>query len=208
MATLLPIHRQTPQPRRLRRAAEAMAAGQVVAYPTDSSYALGCALGDRAAKERIQQLRGLRSDHLFTLICRDLSEISKYARVENRNFRLLKAATPGAYTFVLPATKEVPNWLAQPKRKTIGIRVPDDAVARGLADALGTSFMSVSAEWQDDGGVMATADDVRDAFGGSVDMILDGGPAHLDGTTIVDLTGDLPQVDRTGIGALAPLGLE
>lgn len=208
MSTLLPIYRETPQPRRLTQAAEALQAGQVVAYPTDSSYALGCALGDRDAKERIQKLRGLRADHLFTLICRDLSEISHYAKVANQNFRLLKAATPGAYTFVLPATKSVPNWLEHPKRKTIGIRVPDDAVARGIAETMGTSFMSVSAEHADGGGPIATAEDVREEFGAGVDLILDGGPARLEGTTMVDLTGDLPSVERQGIGALAPLGLD
>lgn len=208
MAALLPIHRQTPQPRRLQRAADIMQAGQVVAYPTDSSYALGCALGDRAAKERIQQVRGLKANHLFTLICRDLSEIANYAKVENRNFRLLKAATPGAYTFILPATKNVPNWLAQAKRKTIGIRVPDDAVARGLADAMGTSFMSVSAEWRDGNGPIASAEDVRAALGSGVDLILDGGPTHIEGTTIVDLTGEIPRIERKGIGPVAPLGLD
>lgn len=208
MSTLLPVHRNTPQPRRLRRAADAMQAGQIVGYPTDSSYALACALGDRDAKQRIERIRGLRADHLFTLICRDLSEISRYARVDNQNFRLLKSVTPGAYTFVLPASKNVPNWLVQPKRKTIGIRVPDDAVARGVAEAVGNSFMSVSAEWPNGGDAMATADDLREGFGAGVDLILDGGPAGVEGTTVVDLTDDVPQILRTGLGPLAPLGLD
>ena len=148
MADMIHVHAETPQPRRITQIAEALRAGKVIAYPTDSSYGLACAMGDKDAIERICAMRGLGHDHFFTLVCRDLSEISTYARVENTSFRLLKAATPGAYTFVLPATKEVPAWLAHPKRKTIGIRVPGHPVARAIAealDALGASSMAPAA---------------------------------------------------------------
>ena len=207
MAELIHIHAKTPQPRRIQRVAEALRAGQVIAYPTDSSYALACAMGDKDAIERIRQMRGFGQDHFFTLVCRDLSEIANYAKVENANFRLLKAATPGAYTFILPASKQVPNWLAHPKRKTIGIRVPTHPVARAIAEALDAPVMSVTAQRPGEDTPLAEALDVRDAFDRQLDIIVDGGATGVESTTVVDLTGSVPEILRAGRGSAEALGL-
>ncbi|WP_348760237.1 L-threonylcarbamoyladenylate synthase [uncultured Salinisphaera sp.] len=206
MAELLHVHAETPQPRRIARAADALRAGSVVAYPTDSSYGLACAMGDKAAMERIRWIRDLGKHHFFTLICRDLSEISTYAKVENTAFRLLKAATPGAYTFVLPASKQVPNWLAHPKRKTIGIRVPAHPVARALVEALGEPFLTVTA-MTEDGRNLSEAFDVREAFDRQIDLVLDGGATGIEPTTIVDLTTEPPEILRQGKGRAEDIGL-
>lgn len=207
MAELLHVHAETPQPRRIVRAADALRAGSIVAYPTDSSYGLACAMGDKAAMERIRWIRDLDKHHFFTLMCRDLSEISRFAKVENASFRLLKAATPGAYTFVLPASREVPNWLAHPKRKTIGIRVPAHPVARALADALGEPFLSVTA-LTEDGRNLSEAFDVRESFDRQIDLVLDGGATGVEPTTIVDLTTEPPEILRLGKGDAEAIGLE
>lgn len=207
MSELIHVHADTPQPRRIQKVAQALRAGQVIAYPTDSSYGLACATGDRNAMERIRQIRGLARDHFFTLVCRDLSEIAQYAKVENSNFRLLKSATPGAYTFVLKASKQVPNWLAHPKRKTIGIRVPGHPVARAMVEALGEPFMTVTAV-SDDDRALSEATEVREEFDRRIDLVVDGGPTGVEPTTIVDLTGDVPQVLRAGKGSLQAIGLD
>jgi tRNA threonylcarbamoyl adenosine modification protein (Sua5/YciO/YrdC/YwlC family) len=206
MSELIHVHAETPQPRRIGKTAQALRDGRVIAYPTDSSYGLACAIGDKAAMERIRFIRGLDHDHFFTLVCRDLSEISLYAKVENASFRLLKAATPGAYTFVLAASKQVPNWLAHPKRKTIGIRVPNHPVARAIADAAGEPFLSVTACNGSDQ-PLSEAGEVRDTFGKQIDLVLDGGSTGIEPTTIVDLTRDIPEVLRTGKGSLEAIGL-
>jgi len=208
MAELIPVHAQTPQPRRIEQIADALRAGRVIAYPTDSSYGLACAMGEKSAIDRIRQMRGFGREHFFTLICRDLSEISTYAKVENTSFRLLKAATPGAYTFVLKASKEVPNWLAHPKRKTIGIRVPGHPVARAIVDALHEPIMSVTAQRPDDDMALSEALDVRDAFDRQLDMIVDAGATGVEPTTVVDLTDTIPQILRPGKGSAEALGLE
>jgi tRNA threonylcarbamoyl adenosine modification protein (Sua5/YciO/YrdC/YwlC family) len=209
MAELIHIHAETPQPRRIQRIADALRAGQVIAYPTDSSYGLACAIGNKGAIERIRQMRGFDHDHFFTLVCRDLSEIAQYAKVENSSFRLLKAATPGAYTFILPATKDVPNWLAHPKRKTIGIRVPGHPVARAIAQALNEPIMSVTAVRPDDDEVpLSEALDVRAAFGRRLDIIVDAGATGVESTTVVDLTASPPRILRVGCGSTETLGLD
>lgn len=208
MADILHIHPETPQPRRVDQVADALRAGRVISYPTDSSYGLGCAMGNRQAMDRIRQIRGLPRDHFFTLVCRDLSEIARYAKVENASFRLLKAATPGAYTFVLPASKEVPSWLAHPKRKTIGIRVPGHPVARAIVEALGEPFMSVTAQGNDeDAEALSEALDVRELFDRQIDLIVDAGATGMEPTTIVDLTGAVPEILREGKGSPEALGL-
>lgn len=209
MAEMIQMYPDTPQPRRVTRVADALRAGQVISYPTDSSYGLGCAMGDRQARDRICQIRGLERDHFFTLVCRDLSEISEYAKVENASFRLLKAATPGAYTFVLPASKQVPNWLAHPKRKTIGIRVPGHPVARAIVDALGEPFMSVTAQGPDDDAEpLSEGLDVRERFDRQIDLIVDAGATGVDPTTVVDLTGPVPEILRQGKGSAEAIGLD
>ncbi|MES1927801.1 Sua5/YciO/YrdC/YwlC [Salinisphaera dokdonensis CL-ES53] len=208
MAEIVHVHAETPQPRRIAQVADALRAGRVIAYPTDSSYGLACAMGDKNAIDRIRQMRGFGRDHFFTLVCRDLSEISTYAKVDNTSFRLLKAATPGAYTFVLSASKVVPNWLAHPKRKTIGIRVPAHPVARAIAEAMDEPIMSVTAQHPDDDVALSEAFDVRDAFDKQVDMIVDGGATGVEPTTIVDLTPAVPQILRLGKGSAEALGLE
>ena len=208
MAEIIHIHPETPQPRRVDQVADALRAGRVISYPTDSSYGLGCAMGNRQAMDRIRQIRGLPRDHFFTLVCRDLSEIARYAKVENTSFRLLKAATPGAYTFVLPASKEVPSWLAHPKRKTIGIRVPGHPVARAIVEALGEPFMSVTAQGTDeDAEALSEALDVRELFDRQIDVIVDAGATGMEPTTIVDLTGAVPEILREGKGSPEALGL-
>lgn len=207
MNELLHIHPNTPQPRRIGQVAEALRNGRVVAYPTDSCYGLACAMGDKSAMERIRTIRGLDREHFFTLVCRDLSEISRYAKVENSNFRLLKSATPGPYTFVLPASKQVPNWLAHPRRKTIGIRVPDHAISRAMVEMLGEPFMTVSAA-ADDGLPLSEATEVRAFFGRRIDLVVDGGATGMEPTTVVDLTGEIPRVLRAGKGSTEAIGLD
>ncbi|WP_423823820.1 L-threonylcarbamoyladenylate synthase [Salinisphaera sp. SPP-AMP-43] len=207
MSELVHVHAETPQPRRIEKAAKALRAGQVIAYPTDSSYGLACAMGDKAAMERIRQIRGLDREHFFTLVCRDLSEIAQYAKVENPSFRLLKSATPGAYTFVLRASKQVPNWLAHPKRKTIGIRVPGHPVARAIVDALGEPFMTVTAVADDDR-PLSEANDVREFFDRRIDMVVDSGATGVEPTTVVDLTSDIPKILRPGKGSAEAIGIE
>lgn len=207
MSELVHVHADTPQPRRIAKAADALRSGRVIAYPTDSSYGLACAMGDKSAMERIRQIRGLDRDHFFSLVCRDLSEIAQYAKVENTSFRLLKSATPGAYTFILKASKQVPNWLAHPKRKTIGIRVPGHPVARAIVDALGEPFMTVTAVARDDR-ALSEATEVRDEFGTRIDLVIDAGATGMEPTTIVDLTGDVPDILRLGKGSAEALGLD
>lgn len=207
MAEYLEIHPTNPQPRLVARVAERLREGAVIAYPTDSSYALGCAIGEKAAIERIRRLRGFGREHYFTLICRDLSEISNYAKVGNADFRLLKLATPGPYTFVLPATRQVPRRLWHPKRKTIGIRVPDHPTAHAIAEALDGPVMSVTLQLPGDDLPLSDPEDVRERIGNDVDVIVDSGACHVEPTTVLDLTAEVPRVLRQGRGSMAALGL-
>ena len=207
MADVLKIHPVSPQPRLIRRVVEYLHKGAVIAYPTDSSYALGCRLGDKAAMDRIRTIRGIGKEHRFTLVCRDLSEIATYAKVDNTVFRLLKSATPGAYTFVLRATHEVPRRLMDAKRKSIGIRVPDNAIDRALLEALGEPIMSCTLIPRDDDLPLSDPQDVREILGKQVDVLVDGGNTSLEPTTIVDFTDDIPRVLREGRGPLQAIGL-
>jgi tRNA threonylcarbamoyl adenosine modification protein (Sua5/YciO/YrdC/YwlC family) len=200
VALLLTIHPINPQPRLIRQAIAAMRDGSVVVYPTDSSYALGCWIGDKEAMERIRRIRHADKEHNFTLVCRDLSEISRYARVDNRQYRTLKACTPGPYTFILEATREVPKRLQNPKRRTIGIRVPDNAIVRMLLAELGEPIMSSTLLLPGDDAPMTDAQEIRERLQHDVDLVIDGGPGGVLPSSVVDLTGEAPVVVRRGKG--------
>jgi len=206
MSQFFVVHPGNPQKRLIHRAAELLRAGGVVVYPTDSCYALGCHLGDKQAMERISRIRQADKDHNFTLVCRDLSEIASYARVDNHTFRLLKAHTPGPYTFILPASREVPRRLQHPKRKTIGIRVPDHAVPRAMLAELGEPVMSSTLMLPGDDAPLTDPEEMRARLEHQVDLVMDGGPCGFEPTTVVDLTGETPGVLRTGRGDPAPFG--
>ena len=182
-------------------------AGAVIAYPTDSSYALGCHIGDKQAMTRIRRLRGFDDKHHMTLMCRDLSEISTYAKVDNQQYRMIRGATPGPYTFVLKATHETPRRLQDAKRKTVGIRIPDNTICQHLLEVLGEPLLTCTALLPGDDLPLSDPDDVLDRLDREVDVIVDGGACSIDPTTIVDLSGDVPEVLREGPGALAALGL-
>ncbi|WP_025732207.1 L-threonylcarbamoyladenylate synthase [Carnimonas nigrificans] len=204
MSDFLEIHPETPQQRLIDQVVERVRKGGVIAYPTDSGYALGCSLGEKKAVEGIKRLRQLDDKHNFTLVCADLSEISTYAKVDNAVFRLLKAHTPGPYTFILAATSEVPRLLLHPKRRSIGVRVPDNPIARAIVDTLGMPLMSVTLIAPDDEYPMTDAEDIRDRFGHQLDIIIDGGACSLEPTTVVDLRELPPQILREGRGDTAP----
>lgn len=204
MSRLLQIHPLNPQSRLIRQAAERLGAGGVIIYPTDSSYALGCGLGDKAAAERIRSIRQTDRHHNFTLVCRDLAEIATYAKVDNRRYRLLKAATPGAFTFILQATHEVPRRLQHPRRKTIGIRVPDNMIVRALLAELGEPIMSCTLILPGDDWPLANAEEIVERLGNTVDLIIDGGACQNEPTTVIDLTGDAPELIRQGLGDASP----
>ena len=199
----LEIHPRDPQPRLLRQAVEKIRAGAVVIYPTDSAYALGCQIGDKAALERIRSIRRLDERHNFTLMCRDLSELSSYAVVDNASYRLLRAHTPGPYTFILKATAEVPRRLLHPKRKTIGLRVPDNRVALALLAELAEPIMSVTLVMPGEELPLADTDEMRERLDNAVDLLIDGGGCGLEPTTVVDLSGPGPVVLRQGKGRSA-----
>ncbi|MFM8846005.1 MAG: L-threonylcarbamoyladenylate synthase [Gammaproteobacteria bacterium] len=201
------LHPDNPQLRLVRLAAEILRAGGVIAYPTDSCYALGCHLGDKAALERIRRIRGADKHHHFTLVCRDLTEIARYAKVDTWQFRLLKSCTPGPYTFLLEATREVPRRLQHEKRRTIGIRVPDHEVPRMLLAELGEPIMSSTLLLPGDGLALNDADDIEQRLGPQLDAILDGGACGLEPTTVVDLASRPPVIARQGRGSLEPFGL-
>ncbi|MEO1765737.1 L-threonylcarbamoyladenylate synthase [Thiobacter aerophilum] len=208
MAQFFSIHPQNPQPRLIRQAADIVRAGGVIVYPTDSCYALGCHLGDKDCERQLRQIRGLDEHHHLTLMVRDLAEIATYAKVDNRQFRLLKANTPGSYTFILEATREVPRRLQHPKRATIGIRVPDQPVALALLSELGEPLLSTTLILPGDALPLNDPEAIRERLEKHVALILDAGPCGVEPTTVIDLTGETPQVLRKGKGSLAPFGLE
>lgn len=208
MAQFFTIHPDNPNPRLIRQAAEVLRDGGIVVYPTDSCYALGCHLDDKDAVTRIRQIRQLDEHHHLTLMCRDLSEISRYARVDNSKFRLLKANTPGSYTFILEATKEVPRRLQHPKRSTIGIRVPDHPVALALLEELGEPMSSSTLILPDEIWPLNDAELIRELLEKKVDLVIDGGTVGVDFTTVIDLTGDVPVLLRRGKGDTKPFGIE
>ncbi|MEP3856185.1 MAG: L-threonylcarbamoyladenylate synthase [Porticoccus sp.] len=200
MSQFFTIHPENPQLRLIRQAVEIVRAGGVIVYPTDSAYALGCQIGDKKALDRIRQIRQLDKHHNFTLMCRDLSELSAYAKVDNQVFRLLKTYTPGPYTFILDATAEVPRRLMHPKRKTIGLRVPGNPIALALLEELGEPLMSVTLIMPTDEYPLTDPYDIRDTLEHHVDLIVDGGYCGLEATTVVDLSGEVPQITRQGVG--------
>jgi tRNA threonylcarbamoyl adenosine modification protein (Sua5/YciO/YrdC/YwlC family) len=206
MSQYFSLHPVNPQPRLIRRAVEILRDGGVIVYPTDSCYALGCHLGDKDAMERIRRIRQADKNHNFTLVCRDLSEISIYAKVDNPTFRLLKAYTPGPYTFILEATREVPRRLQHPKRKTIGIRVPDHAVPLAMLAELGEPIMSSTLMLPGDDAPLTDPEEMRARLEHQVELIMDGGPCGFEATTVVDLSGDAPRLIRAGRGDPAPFG--
>ena len=208
MSQFFTIHPDNPNPRLIRQAAAVLRDGGIVVYPTDSCYALGCHLDDRDAVTRIRQIRGLDEQHHLTLMCRDLSEISRYARVDNSKFRLLKANTPGSYTFILEATKEVPRRLQHPKRSTIGIRVPAHPVALALLEELGEPILSTTLILPDEEWLLNDAGRIRDLLEKKVELVIDGGVVGVDFTTVIDLTGDTPVLIRQGKGDITPFGIK
>lgn len=208
MAQFFSIHPDNPQARLIRQAAEIVRQGGVIVYPTDSCYALGCHLGDKDAMLRIRTIRQVDERHHFTLVCRDLAEIAKYAKVDNWVYRLLKANTPGSYTFILQATKEVPRRLQHPKRATIGLRVPQHPVAHALLDELGEPLLSSTLLLPDDEFPLNDAEEIRERLERQVDLILDCGPCGVEPTTVIDMTAETPVLIRNGKGDLAPFGLE
>lgn len=201
MLRYLEIHTQNPQARLIQQAVDAVRAGAVLVYPTDSGYALGCHLGDKDAVDRIRALRELDDKHNLTLVCRDLSEIATYAQVDNQAYRLLKSLTPGAYTFILDATREVPRRLQHPKRKTIGIRVPGHPIVDALLDNLGEPLISTTLQMPGDEQPLTDPQEIKERLRNLVDVIIDGGVGSSEPTTILDLTGPTPLVVRKGRGA-------
>jgi len=204
MAELLQVHPTTPQPRILRRVADCLRDGGIIAYPTDSCYALGCAIGAKAGMERIQQIRQTGKRHFFTVVCRDLSEIARFALVDNWQYRLLRAFTPGPYTFVLRATREIPRRLLDERRRTVGIRVPDHPVVRALLAEYDEALMSTTLLLPGDSVPISEAEEISARIGHAVDLILDGGSCGLEPSTIVDLSGSAPVLLRAGRGDPRP----
>lgn len=207
MTQLFAIHPDNPQPRLVRQAAEILRSGGVIVYPTDSCYALGCHIGDKAAMARVRAIREVDARHHFALVCRDLAEIAVYAKIDNRQFRLLKAATPGSYTFIMQATREVPKRLQHPSRKTIGLRVPGHKVALALLAELGEPILSSTLLLPGDEAPLNDIDEIRRQLEHRVDLIIDGGSCGIVPTTVVNLTGEVPVITRMGKGGVAPLGL-
>ncbi len=204
MAQYFEIHPDNPQQRLINQAVEILKRGGVVVYPTDSSYALGCHIGDKRALDRIRAIRRVNSRHNFTLVCRDLSELSIYAKVENSVYRLLKHFTPGAYTFILKATGEVPRRLQNPKRKTIGLRVPDNKITLALLEELNQPLMSSTLIMPDDDQPLSDPHDIREQLEHQVDLVIDGGFCGQEATTVIDLVSGVPEIIRRGKGDTAP----
>ncbi|MCL6365937.1 threonylcarbamoyl-AMP synthase [Pectobacterium carotovorum subsp. carotovorum] len=204
MSQFFYIHPQNPQPRLINQSVEFLHKGGVIVYPTDSGYALGCMLGEKNALERICRIRDLGSDHNFTLMCRDLSELSTYAHVDNSAFRLIKNNTPGNYTFILKATKEVPRRLMNEKRKTIGLRVPSNPIALELLAALNETLMSTTLMLPGNDFAESDPEEIQDRLGKLVDLIIHGGSLGQQPTTVIDLTESVPRVAREGTGDVTP----
>lgn len=202
------IHPDDPQPRLLAQAAEVVRAGGVLAMPTDSCYALACQLGDKDAVERIRRIRGVDDRHHLTLMCRDLSQIAQFARVDNAQYRLLKATTPGSYVFILEGTKELPRRVLHPKRKTIGLRVPDNAVVQALLAELGEPLLTSTLALAEEEAPLTEGWEIADRLDGQIELVLDGGYCGTEPTTVIDLSTLPPVLVRAGRGALEPFALE
>ena len=207
MSQLFEVHPDNPQPRLLKQAAQILHAGGVAAVPTDSSYALVCHLDDKAAAERLRRIRQVDDKHHLTLLCRDLSELASYARVDNRQYRLLKLGTPGPYTFILEATKEVPRRLSHPSRRTIGLRVPQHKVTQALLAELGQPLLATTLIAPGESDPLNDPEDIRERFQKLVAAVVDAGACPMEPTTVLDLSDDEPRLVRQGRGALSLLGL-
>lgn len=208
MAQFFSVHPEQPQQRLIRQAVEILRAGGLVAFPTDAAYSLGCQVGDAEAVARIRAIREVDERHHFTLMCRDLSQIAIYARVDNSQFRLLKATTPGSYTFILEGTKELPRRILHPKRKSIGLRVPAHPVPLALLVELNEPMLTSTLMLPGDDLPLNDPEEIRDRLERRVDLVIEAGPCGLEMTTVVDLTGAAPELVRAGLGPLEPLGLE
>lgn len=204
MSQFFQIHPETPQNRLVKQAADILRQGGVGVIPTDCAYALTCRIGDKKATERISRLRQLGPKHNFTLLCRDFSELSTFARVDNSQYRLLKAHTPGAYTFILEATREVPRLLMHPKKRTIGIRVPDNAIAMELLAEMGEPLMTSSLILPGDDMPLSDPYDIRQTLEKQVDLVIDGGYCGFEATTVIDMTDEVPELVRQGVGDASP----
>ena len=207
MSQLFNLNLANPQARLITHTAEILQAGGVIAYPTDSGYALGCMIGHSDAQVRIRQIRGADEQHLFTLVCRNLAELGTYAIVSNSQFRLLKANTPGAYTFILNATREVPRKLQHPKRNTIGLRVPEHAVVQAILEAINAPLLSMTLLLPDEEEMLTQAWEIREKLEHSVDLVIDVGHCLAGATSVINLTQDVPELIRAGLGDLSPFGL-
>jgi len=203
MSQFFHIHEENPQQRLIKHSVEILQAGGVIAYPTDSGYALGCTMGQKTGVDRIRQVRQLDKDHNFTLMCRDLSELSTYARVDNAQYRMLRNNTPGAYTFILKATGEVPKRLMHPKRKTIGIRIPDNQICLDLLAELGEPLMSTTLILPNEDMPMSDPYEIRETLEHELQLVIDGGHCGFEATTVVNLTEDNPEIVRVGKGDLS-----
>ena len=206
MSQFFTLHRTHPEIRLIKRAVEIVRKGGLIAYPTDSCYALGCHIGDKAAMERIRRVRGVDERHHFTLLCRDLSDIGTFAKVNNAQYRLLKAHTPGTYTFILEATRELPRRLAHPKRATVGVRVPEHPVTHALLTELKEPLLSSTLIMPGDENPLNDAEAIRNRLEHDVDLILDGGACGIEPTTVIDLSGPEPILVRKGKGDIAGIG--
>lgn len=205
MARLIEVHPTDPQPRRVASIVQTIRSGGLIAYPTDSSYAFGCHIGDARAINRIHRIRRTDKKHNFTLVCSDLSEISIYARVDNWAYRLIKSMTPGPYTFILPATREVPKRLQNPKRRTIGLRVPDHPLVHAMLESLGEPIMSSTLLLPGDDRPLTDPLDIEERIGSQVDLIIDAGPTGIEPTSVIDMTAGIAEVLRVGRGDVSAL---
>lgn len=205
LAQFFSIHPENPQQRLIDQAVQVLRKGGLIAYPTDSAYALGCHIGDKLALDRIRAIRQLDKHHNFTLMCRDLSELANYARVDNADYRLIKSKTPGPYTFILNATSEVPRRLQHPKRKTLGLRVPDNNIALALMETLGEPLMTSSLILPGDDVPLTDPYDIRDTLEHQLELVIDGGYCGMEATTVIDLTGEEPVLIRKGCGEVEEL---
>lgn len=207
MAQYFEVHPDNPQPRLLKQTVALLEKGQIIAVPTDSSYALVCHLDDKAAADMLRRIRGVDDKHHLTLLCRDLSELAAYARVDNKQYRLLKSSTPGPFTFILEASKEVPRRVSHPSRKTIGLRVPEHKVLQDLLALHGSALLATTLIAPGDTDPLNDAQEIRDRFEHQIAAVIDAGACALEPTTVIDLTGDEPEVIRQGRGDIARLGL-
>ena len=208
MAQLFQIHPQHPQPRLIKQAAEIARSGGLIALPTDAAYSLAGVAGYAPLLDRIRRIRGVDERHHFTLMCRDLSEIATYARVDNKQYRLLKATTPGGYTFILEGTRELPRRVLHPKRKTIGLRVPNHPLALALLQELNEPLLTSTLILPGSSVPLADADEIRRRMEKQLDLVIDAGHCGMEMTTVINLTGDQPELVRAGEGSLAPFGLD